>query len=126
MLRSLALGIQTGSAPAPLKDGKKFLRSRPTSILLKGFISFVDSAETAKSGFIFRNEITGSALMPIKRAHPDRTGSWRIICIPSVQSGIKIVGRFTVLRRVESLKLILLCHPKTNCLLNDHDNDHGR
>ncbi|MFT6498593.1 MAG: hypothetical protein ACJAT6_000724 [Akkermansiaceae bacterium] len=42
--------------------GAGFLRSRPTSILLKGFIRFVGNTEMGEFGFIFRNEVAGGAL----------------------------------------------------------------
>jgi hypothetical protein len=42
--------------------GAGFLRSRTTSILLKGFIRFVGNTEMGEFGFIFRNEVAGGAL----------------------------------------------------------------
>jgi len=42
--------------------GSDFLRPRPPSILLKGFIRFVDNAEMGETSFIFRNEVIEGAL----------------------------------------------------------------
>jgi hypothetical protein len=48
--------------PGSFEGREKNLRSRPTSILLKGFIRFVGNTEMGEFGFIFRNEVAGGAL----------------------------------------------------------------